>query len=64
MQIREEDLTLAQQCELRLERLFHFHNHVSPRENFFRLIDNLSAGFDVFFIRITRANTGVLLYHD
>src|SRR4029077_11221949 len=64
MKIREEDLSLAQQWKLRLKRLFHFHDHVSPRENFFRLIDNLSASFDVLIIRITRANAGVPLYND
>ena len=64
MKIREEDLSLAQQWKLRLKRLFHFHDHVAPRENFFRLIDNLSASFDVLIIRITRANAGVPLYND
>ena len=61
MQIGEKDLALAQQWKLRLKRLLHFHDHVGPRENLFRLIDNLSAGFDVIVVRITRANAGVLL---
>ncbi len=63
MQIREKDLAFAQQRKLRLPRLLHFHNHAGTRENLFRLIENFGAGFNVFFVRITRADTCILFHH-
>src|SRR5206468_13112671 len=62
MQIRDENLAFAQKRELRLERLFHFHDHVGSREKLFRLIDNLCASFGVFFVRITAAGPGIRLH--
>ena len=62
MQIGKENLAFAQKRELRVERLFYFHNHVGSRENLFRLIDNLCASFRVFFVRITAAGSGIRLH--
>ena len=62
MEIREKDLAFAQQRKLRLERLLDFHNHVGARENFFRMIDDFCASFDVIFVRITGADTGILFH--
>ena len=62
MQIREENLAFAQKRELCLERFFYFHNHVGARENLFRCIGDLCTGFDVFFVGITGADSGIFFH--
>ena len=62
MQICEKNLALAQQRKLCFPRLLDLHNHVGASKNFFCLIDNLCPGFDIFFVRITGADTGILFH--
>ena len=62
MQVCQKDLALAQQRKLGFPRLLDFHDHVGARENFFRLINNFRSGFDIFFIRITGADAGILFH--
>ena len=53
MKIGEKNLVPPQQWKLSFERFLDLHNHVGARENFFRLLDNLRAGFGVILVGIT-----------
>ena len=52
MQIGEKNLAPAQQRELCFERFLDFHNHVSARENFFCLLHNFRARFNVVLVGV------------
>ena len=56
VEIREDDLALADFLDLFLLRLLHLHDHVCPGEDFVGAFDQFGAGVLIFAIR--QAGTG------
>ena len=58
MKIGEDHLPFANQRDLALLRLLHLHDHVGPREDLARALDQLGARLHIIAIGQSRARAG------
>ena len=64
VEVREQDLTLAQVLELRGDRLLDLHDHVGARPDLGRRRDDLGAGALVALLGDARTRSGAVLDQD